>query len=155
MSTAVKLIMHYYQLTNWKHSFMIIINKVKFQNSIFKTNLLSLSFIFLSSWCWQRTRPRLQIHRILLHDFCPCCSHHRGSHLLYVSDKMWGPGEMLQVLLRLGEGGWKPELWNLLLCWWWREEAGCDGGSFWYNSHFKPSIEINYQLNCHVSYKSV
>ena len=78
--------------------------------------------------CRQRSWPGLENNRIL-HLGRDSGRFHHLWPWLHVPYKLWAPQEMLQVLRRLGEGGQKSGLWNLLLCWW-REEAGCDGGNF-------------------------
>ena len=101
--------------------------------------------IFLSTWCrqrtWthrQRTRPGLRNHHLLHLDLDSCRFHHLWPDLHVPlkshkprdpEDLPRDPRDLLQVLRRLGEGGQESRLRRLL---WpgWREEAGCDGGSF-------------------------
>ena len=99
---------------------------------VIDTRMQLSSQVCLSTCYPPRVWPRLQNNRLLLHDFGSNCFDHLWSRL-HVSDKLWGPTEMLQVLRRLGEGGQKSGLWKILLRWW-REEAGCDGGTSWFPS---------------------
>ena len=77
---------------------------------------------------WLNTRCRRKTNRLLHPDLNSGCFHHLWPRF-HDSNKLQDPSEMLQVLRRLGEGGQKSGLWNLLRRWW-REEAGCDGGEF-------------------------
>ena len=91
---------------------------------------LSIDWYISSTWCQTRDWPRLQNNRTLHHILNSGCNRHLWRRF-HDSNKLQDPREMLQVLRRLGEGGQKSGLWNLLRCWW-REEAGCDGGNFWF-----------------------